>query len=191
MKILPIYTYGFEILRKKTTPLTKVDDNIIKLIPEMYATMNRASGIGLAAPQIGKDIALTVIDISKIEGEEKQKPLTLINPKIIDFHGECIMEEGCLSIPGVRADVERPKTIYLEYRDLDMNKKSVELKGIISRVAQHEIDHLNGILFLDHLKKDQKKIFKDRLTDIRKGDIEVSYLLAEIKKPSRQKKKSA
>lgn len=184
MKILPIYTYGFEVLRKKTKKVTKIDDKFIELVSSMFNTMHKASGIGLAAPQIGSDMALTVIDISRTEEKKKLKtePLTLINPVIKDFHGEITLEEGCLSIPYVRGDVTRPETIYVEYQDLDLNKHYIELKGFIARVAQHEIDHLNGVLFIDHLNKEEKKILKPELDLIRKGEIETDYLLAELPK---------
>lgn len=184
MKTLPIYTYGFEVLRKKTKKVTKIDDKFIELVGSMFNTMHKASGIGLAAPQIGGDMALTVIDISRTEEKKKFKtePLTLINPVIKDFHGEITLEEGCLSIPYVRGDVTRPETIYVEYQDLDLNKHYIELKGFIARVAQHEIDHLNGILFIDHLNKDEKKVLKPELDLIKKGEIETDYLLAELPK---------
>ncbi|MBN8586017.1 MAG: peptide deformylase [Ignavibacteria bacterium] len=184
MKTLPIYTYGFEVLRKKTKKVTKIDDKFIELVGSMFKTMHRATGIGLAAPQIGSELAVTVIDISRTEDKKKIKtePITLINPVIKDHHGEITLEEGCLSIPYVRADVTRPETIYVEYQDLDLNKHYVELKGFLARVAQHEIDHLNGVLFIDHLNKDEKKLLKPELDLIRKGEIETDYLLAELPK---------
>ena len=188
MKTLPIYTYGFEVLRKKTKKVTKIDDKFIELVGSMFNTMHKASGIGLAAPQIGSDMALTVIDISRTEEKKKLKtePITLINPLIRDYHGEVTLEEGCLSIPYVRGEVTRPETIYIEYQDLDLNKHYIELKGFISRVAQHEIDHLNGVLFIDHLNKDERKILKPELDLIRKGEIETDYLLAELPKKGKQ-----
>jgi peptide deformylase len=184
LKTLPIYTYGFEVLRKKTKKVTKIDDKFIELVGSMFNTMHKASGIGLAAPQIGSELAVTVIDISRTEEKKKIKtePLTLINPLIRDYHGEVTLEEGCLSIPYVRGDVTRPETIYIEYQDLDLNKHYIELKGFIARVAQHEIDHLNGVLFIDHLNKDERKILKPELDLIRKGEIETDYLLAELPK---------
>jgi peptide deformylase len=156
----------------------------------MYNTMHKAHGIGLASPQIGKDIALTVIDLTRTEDDKKIKfePLTLINPVIKDFHGEVIMEEGCLSIPLVRAEVTRPETVFLEYQDIDLNKQYVEINGLLARVVQHEVDHLNGILFTDHLNKDEKKNLKAELNKIKKGDIATDYLLAELPK---QKHKAA
>lgn len=184
LKTLPIYTYGFEGLRKKTKKVTKIDDKFIVLVGSMFNTMHKASGVGLAAPQIGSELALTVIDISRLEDKKKirTEPITLINPVIKDYHGEITLEEGCLSIPYVRGDVNRPETVYIEYQDLDLNKHYIELKGFIARVAQHEIDHLNGILFIDHLNKYDKKKLKPELDMIRKGEIETEYLLAELPK---------
>lgn len=189
LKALPIYTYGFEVLRKKTKRLTKVDDKTVELAGNMFYTMHKANGIGLAAPQVGIDLALTVIDISMIEGEEDNKPLLLINPKIADSHGNVIIEEGCLSIPTVRADVERPEEIFIEYHDLDLNPQTIELDGVMSRVAQHEIDHLNGVLFIDHLTKEYRRDFKQQLDLIKSGGIQTSYILAELSKKDKKSSK--
>jgi peptide deformylase len=188
LKTLPIYTYGFDILRTKTKRVHKVDDRLIELIGSMFNTMHKAHGVGLAAPQIGLDIALTVIDLSKTETEKKtkHKPLTLINPVIVDKHGEAIMEEGCLSIPYLRAEVTRPETVYVEYQDIDLNKNHIELESFLSRVTQHEIDHLNGVLFIDHVDKDEKKKLKSDLDRIKRGEIEADYLLAEIPKKKKR-----
>lgn len=186
MKTLPIYTYGFDVLRKKTRRVTKIDDKFIELVQSMFNTMRKANGIGLAAPQVGLDFALTVIDVSQVEGEEDKKPLILINPKVADSHGKVVLEEGCLSIPTVRSDVERPEQVYIEYQDLDLNKKNIELDGLMGRVAQHEIDHLNGILFIDHLNKETKKGFKEQLDLIKKGGVQTSYILAEVKAKKRK-----
>jgi peptide deformylase len=189
VKIFPIYTYGSDVLRKKAKRITKIDDKLIEIAGSMFLTMHKAHGIGLAAPQVGLDMAITVIDISRSEENKKIKtePITLLNPVIKDHHGEAVMEEGCLSIPYVRADVTRPSTVYIEYQDLDLKTQHVEMKGFISRVAQHEIDHLNGILFIDHLNKDEKKKLKPDLDLIRKGDIEADYLLAEIHRKTKPK----
>lgn len=181
MKTLPIYTYGFDVLRKKTRRVTKIDDKFIEIVQNMFNTMRKANGIGLAAPQVGLDFALTVIDVSQIEGEEDKKPIVLINPKLTDSHGEIVLEEGCLSIPTVRYEVARPEKVYIEYQDIDLNKKHIELDGLMGRVSQHEIDHLNGILFIDHLDRETKKSFKHQLDMIKKGGIQTSYVLAEIK----------
>lgn len=180
LKTLPIYTYGFEVLRKKTRKVTKVDDKLIGLVRNMFHTMHKANGIGLAAPQIGIELALTVIDLSHVDGEEKTAPLTLLNPKLTDGYGELTLEEGCLSIPHIRAAVTRPEEVYIEYQDLDLNKKFIEIGGFLARVAQHEIDHLNGVLFIDHLNKEEKSRLKEELSHIRKGLVMADYTLANI-----------
>jgi peptide deformylase len=110
----------------------------------------------------------------------------LINPKISDSHGDVIIEEGCLSIPTVRAEVERPEKIFVEYQDLDLNPLTIELDGIMSRVAQHEIDHLNGVLFIDHLSKEYRRDFKQQLDLIKNGGIQTNYLLAELSKKEKK-----
>lgn len=176
-KQLPITTLGMEILRKKTKPVTKVDAKLIHLVENMFYTMDRASGIGLASPQVNLDISVAIVDISSIEEYKKEKPLVLINPEILESHGEMELEEGCLSIPDIRADVIRPREIFLKYYDFDLNEVRAELKGFISRVAQHEIDHLNGKLFIDYLSADKKKEIKKELSKIRKGNIDTEYPL--------------
>jgi len=186
MKILPIYTYNAAILRQKTRKVSAVDDDVVQLVQDMFYTMHNANGIGLAAPQIGKDISLTVIDISKVEGEEKQRPITLLNPKITDFHGSIVMEEGCLSFPLLRMEIERPEKIFLTYYDLDLNERKIELDGLMSRVAQHEIDHLNGVLFIDRIPKQSRRMLKDRLDQIKRGEITVNYALAELQEKYRK-----
>lgn len=186
MKTLPIYTYGFEVLRKKTKKVIRIDDKLISLVRNMFNTMHRANGIGLASPQVGLDMALTVIDISNIEGEENNDPIVLLNPKITDSYGEATAEEGCLSIPHVRAAVTRPNEVYLEFQDLDLNKKYIELTGLFARVAQHEIDHLNGKLFIDHLTKETKSRLKEGLSHIKKGLVMTDYILADISKKDKK-----
>jgi len=166
-----------EILRKKTKPVTKVDAKLITLVENMFYTMDRASGIGLASPQVNLDLSLAIVDISVLDEHKKEKPLVLINPEILDSHGDIEIEEGCLSIPDVRALVSRPKKIYLKYFDFDLNEVKTEVSGFFSRVIQHEIDHLNGILFVDHLSEDNKKVVKKQLAKIRKGKIETDYPL--------------
>ncbi|MEO8447075.1 MAG: peptide deformylase [bacterium] len=174
-KQFPITTYGMDILKKKTKHISKVDASIINLVQNMFYTMDRAYGIGLAAPQINHGISLAVIDISAMEKHKKVKPIVLINPEIVDSHGEIEMEEGCLSIPDLRENILRPKEVHLKYNDFDLNEVTVELKGFIARVVQHEIDHLNGKLFIDYLSEERKKEIKKLLAKIRKGKIETDY----------------
>ena len=176
-KQLPITTFGMEILRKKTSPVTKIDNKLINLVQNMFYTMDHASGIGLAAPQVNLDISVAVVDISGIEEHKKEKPLVLINPEILESHGEMKLEEGCLSIPEIRADVIRPKEIFLKYLDFDLKEVQIVIKGFLARVTQHEIDHLNGKLFIDYLDDEKKKEIKKHLAKIKKGKIITDYPL--------------
>jgi peptide deformylase len=166
-----------EILRKKTSPVEKTDAKLVTLIENMFYTMDNSYGIGLAAPQVNKSISVAVIDISGLEEHKKVKPMVLINPEILETHGEIILEEGCLSIPDIRAEVSRPSEIYLKYSDFDLNEIKVELKGFIARVTLHEIDHLNGKLFIDYISDEKKKEIKKLLAKIKKGKIFSDYPL--------------
>lgn len=176
-KLLPITTYGMDILRKKTKPLEDVDTNIIELIENMYNTMRHANGIGLAAPQVNLNLSLAIVDISVIEEYKNIKPVILVNPAIEESHGEMVFEEGCLSIPEVRAELTRPDKVFVKYNDLDMNEVKMEYDGLLSRVIQHEIDHLNGKLFVDYFSKEVKREYQKQLSDIKKGKIAPDYPL--------------
>lgn len=174
---LPITTYGMEILRKKTKQVTKIDAKFINLVQDMFYSMDKSSGIGLAAPQVNLGISLAVIDISGIEEHKKEKPLVLINPEILDTNGDITIEEGCLSIPDIREEVSRPNEILLKYSDFELKEVEIEIKGFLARVVQHEIDHLNGKLFIDYLSDKKKKEIKKHLSLIKKGKIETEYPL--------------
>ena len=165
------------VLRKKTIPVKKIDTKIISLVENMFYTMRNADGVGLAAPQVNQKLAIAVIDISLEDKYKDVKPLLLINPEIEGVYGEIIMKEGCLSIPEVRAEVLRPKQVYIKYYDLDMNEKREEFDELQARVVQHEIDHLHGKLFVDYISKEELKKFKKQLSDIKKGKIQTDYLL--------------
>ncbi len=165
------------ILRKKAKPVSKTDAKFVNLIQDMFYTMDKASGIGLAGPQVNLDMSFAVIDISGIEKHKHEKPVVLINPEILDSHGKIEIEEGCLSIPEVRAEVNRPKNIYLKYYDFDLKEIKVELNGFLARVIQHEIDHLNGKLFLDYLSDEKKKEIKKQLSLIKRGKVITEYPL--------------
>ena len=175
MSVLPIYLYGTEVLRKKAKPVEKVDHEIIKLVIDMFETMHKAQGIGLAANQVGSLQRVVVVDVSDVEGLEEIKPLTLINPEVIKGEGSTAMEEGCLSIPDVRDEVERNEKIVVRYRDTNLKSQKIEAEGLLARVLLHEIDHINGVLFLDHLKKSHLKVHKDKLKEIQSGEAEVTY----------------
>ena len=140
------------ILRKKCEPLEQVDKDTQKLMKDMLETMYEAPGIGLAAVQIGILKRLVVIDISK--DKEKKNPLFLINPVIISkSNNTSVYEEGCLSLPGYFAEIERPAECQIEYVDYNGKKKDMKASGLLATCIQHEIDHLNGILFIDYLSK--------------------------------------
>jgi len=151
------------ILRKKSTTLETVDDSTRKLLDDMLQTMYNAPGIGLAAVQIGILKRIIVIDVSKKKEEEKN-PLFLVNPKIKFKSKETsIYEEGCLSLPGYFAEIERPAKCKINYIDYHGKKAELEAEGLLSTCVQHEIDHLNGILFIDYLSKLKKDMIIKKL----------------------------
>ena len=155
------------ILRKKSEDLEKVDDELRKLMDEMLHIMYKAPGIGLAAVQIGILKKLIVIDISR--ENEKKNPLFLINPKItFKSKTRSIYEEGCLSLPGYFAEVERPAECHLDYIDYYGKKKELKADGLLSTCIQHEVDHLNGILFIDYLSKLKRDMIIKKLTKNKK-----------------------
>ncbi len=178
MTILPIYTYDHPILRKKLTPVREITDDIVRLTLDMLTTMRNAEGIGLAANQVGRDVAITVIDIGGVEGYENTRPLTLINPVVEAFsEEEEAYEEGCLSLPDLRSDVVRSKEVQVRYYDLDMHEHVVEVDRLMARVMQHEIDHLNGMYLFDRVKPMRRAMMKRKLLEIKRGDAECDYPL--------------
>lgn len=175
MAVLPINIYGDEILRQKTKKITRIDEKLLNFIEDMFDTMKTSNGIGLAANQVGKRIKLLIADVSNVEGYENTKPFVVINPKILSFDGEDVMEEGCLSLPGLRVNVRRPTKIKLKYNDLELKEHIEEFDGLIARVFQHEIDHLNGKLIIDYLNQTEKEKVKPYLEQIKQRKIEVNY----------------
>ena len=154
------------LLRKKCEPLEKVDDDLRKLTNEMLATMYDAPGIGLAAIQVGVLKRVVVIDLSK---DEKKNPLFLINPEIVHkSKNTSIYEEGCLSLPGQFAEIERPAECILQYIDYNGKKKELKAKGLLATCIQHEVDHLDGILFIDYLSKLKKDMIIKKLVKHKK-----------------------
>tara|TARA_B110000211_G_C14048213_1_gene539988 strand:+ start:40 stop:558 length:519 start_codon:yes stop_codon:yes gene_type:complete len=163
-----ILTEPDPILRKKCTSLEKVDDNLRNLMRDMLETMYKAPGIGLAAIQIGILKRLVVIDIAK--ENEKKNPLFLVNPEIISLSkNTSIYEEGCLSLPGQYAEVERPAECQIKYLDFYGKIKELKTEGILATCIQHEIDHLNGILFIDYLSKLKKTMIIKKLIKQKKS----------------------
>ncbi len=155
------------ILRQKCEPLEKVDDATRKLMLEMLEAMYDAPGIGLAAIQIGILRRLVVIDVSK--EKENKEPLFLINPVILHrSKATSIYEEGCLSLPGQYAEIERPSECFLKFIDFNGNKKDLKADGLLATCIQHEVDHLNGILFIDYLSKLKKDMIIKKLVKQKK-----------------------
>tara|TARA_B100000700_G_scaffold110238_1_gene124251 strand:+ start:620 stop:1144 length:525 start_codon:yes stop_codon:yes gene_type:complete len=155
------------ILRKESEPVEKVDDQLRRLLDDMLETMYAAPGIGLAAVQVGILKRLIVIDISK--DKEKKEPLFLINPKIISKSKQTsIYEEGCLSLPGHFAEIERPAECQINFIDYNGKKKEIKANGLLSTCIQHEVDHLNGVLFIDYLSKLKKDMIIKKLVKHKK-----------------------
>jgi peptide deformylase len=188
MSILPIFLYGSDVLRQKARPVASLTDNVIRLIYDMMETMHKASGIGLAANQVGNLERIIVVDITgaeedREEGEPspppadptKPKRLVLLNPEIVRQTGQWRLEEGCLSIPDVRADVDRAERILVKFRDANFKPQELEAEGLLARVILHEIDHLNGILFVDHLTTAGRGLLKPKLRRIKKGETDAAY----------------
>jgi peptide deformylase len=176
--IYPIVAYGNPILKKEAEEIHE-GENINELIQDMFNTMDNASGVGLAAPQINKGIRLFVIDSTLMldeKDEEKGIRRVFINPIILDEYGDNYsFEEGCLSIPDIRAEIIRPEKLTLEYFDENWNLKEEEFSGMTARVIQHEYDHLEGILFIDYLKGLKKRMVQSKLVDISKGKVPTDY----------------
>ena len=155
------------ILRKKSDPLEKVDNELRKLMDDMLETMHAAPGIGLAAVQIGVLKRIVVIDIPK--EKEKKKPIFLINPEIVyKSKKTSIYEEGCLSLPNYFAEIERPAECQIKYLDYDGKKKEMKVDGLLATCIQHEVDHLNGVLFIDYLSKLKKDMIVKKLVKHKK-----------------------
>lgn len=148
--LLPIVIAPDPRLKTKTRPVAEKDREAVRAaLPRMFATMYAAPGIGLAAPQIGLDLRFAVIDL---QPDEKPAPITLINPRIVKVSETlATREEGCLSIPGQYADVTRPESVTVAYEDIDGKPQTIEADGLLATCLQHEIDHLDGVLFVDHL----------------------------------------
>jgi len=161
LSLLKIATYGHPILRKVAQPVARIDASLKRLSKDMMETMQVAEGIGLAAPQIGKSIRLFVLDVSPVI--DGYPPMTFINPEILTSTGLGPYTEGCLSIPGVSAEVMRPEVITLRYVTLDGATVEGVAEGVIARVIQHEIDHLDGKLFIDYLSPEALESYRSVL----------------------------
>ncbi len=176
----PIYVIGTDVLRKEgeELPIEKTPE-LEKLIQEMYETMKVSEGVGLAAPQIGKSLKLFVIDLTSLEKEHPELAdfkKTFINAKIVEYSGEKIgMNEGCLSLPGIREEIQRHDTVHIQYYDENMLFHDEVLTGFQARVLQHEYDHTYGILFTDRLPKVKKVLIRNKLKAMANGRFTTDY----------------
>ena len=183
--ILPIRAFGDAVLRKECVPIDENYPDLKGLIKNMFETLESANGIGLAAPQVGLDIRLFIVDVSPLADDEDYADIAdelrnfrkvFINAKILEESGvEWKFNEGCLSIPDVREDVKRKPNIKIEYYDEKFQKHIIEVADMRARVIQHEYDHIEGILFTDHLSALKKKMVKGKLAKISKGEVSVNY----------------
>jgi len=170
-----VYIYDDPVLRKKAKAIRGADENITTLARDMFETMHKAGGVGLAANQVGSLHRIIVVDISVMEETKEVAPIALLNPEVVQEDGLWLIEEGCLSIPGIREEVERAEKIRVRYRDLEFKDQLLEADGLMARVILHEIDHLNGVLFIDHIGAVRRKLFRGRLNKLRRGEVEVDY----------------
>lgn len=161
MAILHICTYPEEILRQRAEPITEIDEEVVKLVDHMAETMYSAPGIGLAATQVGVAKQVLVADIAPRRPESEL--IVLINPEIVAAEGEVIFEEGCLSVPDYQAEVKRYERITVRGLNLKGEEVEIEAEGLLAIVLQHEIDHLNGVLFIDRLSKLKRDLYKRRM----------------------------
>jgi peptide deformylase len=160
MAILDILTYPDAFLKEKSVPVEKNDEELQRLIDDMIATMQAASGVGLAAPQVGLHKRLIVIDAGHCE--EDEEPFALINPEIVSSEGQSDSEEGCLSLPGFIAHIKRAAGVVAKGLDRDFNPVEIEATGLLARALQHEIDHLEGTLIVDRLSPIKREFFEKR-----------------------------
>lgn len=177
--ILPVIAYGTPILKKKAASIEKDYEGLEDLIKNMYDTMYNAHGVGLAAPQVGASIRLFVIDTSPFAEDDitlKGLKKVFINAEILEETGDkWKFNEGCLSIPSVREDIERQKEIRIRYLNENFEPQEETMKGLLARVVQHEYDHIEGILFTDRISQFRKAILKSKLNNILRGHVQVDY----------------
>lgn len=185
--ILPITAYGNAVLRKRCEDIKADYPGLHELIANMWETLYGSHGIGLAAPQVNKPIRLFLVDSKHVldqltddekaeYGDDKGIKEVFINAKVTKLNGEpWAYEEGCLSIPKIREDVDRPETVTIEYTDEQFQLQKRTFSGLTARVVQHEYDHIEGKLFIDYLKPLKKRLLKKRLDDIMKGKVSVDY----------------
>lgn len=193
MAILPIYTYDHPVLKQATKPVENITDELVQFVKDMFETMNNADGIGLAANQVGDSRSIAVIDISELEEDKtkskvKTPPIVLINPVITIFSDETSeSEEGCLSLPTYRDSVTRPEKIQVQFYDLQMRQHTIETDGLLSRVMQHEIDHLMGVYFFERLSAMRRAMAHPKLRRIQLGQVDTDYPLFSEKSAAKKR----
>ncbi|MFV0553194.1 MAG: peptide deformylase [Mangrovibacterium sp.] len=184
--ILPITAYGDPILRQEAEEINKDYPELHKLIEDMFETMHHAEGVGIAAPQVNKSIRLFVVDTTPVTEEDEEEldlKAAFINPEILEYTGdEWVMQEGCLSIPSVHENVSRPEFIKIKYLDENFVEHTQTFGGYAARVIQHEYDHLDGEMFIDHVGALRKRMIKSKLMNITKGLVRTSYRMVPPKK---------
>lgn len=177
--LLPIYTYGQPVLRKVAEDITPDYPELQQLIANMFETMDHADGVGLAAPQIGLPIRVVVIDLDVLSDdmpEYKDFRRAYINAHILEVEGDDEkMEEGCLSLPGIHETVKRKNRIHVQYMDADFQPHDEWVEGYLARVMQHEFDHLEGKMFIDHVTPLRKQMIKGKLNNLLKGKFRCDY----------------
>lgn len=176
---LPVYLYGHPVLRRVSEPLGAETEGLKELVASMFDAMYESEGVGLAAPQIGKNIRLVVIDADPV-GEDfpecAGRKFALINPEIEVLDGEEVVRpEGCLSLPGISEKVPRVEHIRLKWLDENLEAHEEEISGFLARIVQHECDHLEGKLFIDHIAPIRKQLIKGKLNRILNGTVPVDY----------------
>lgn len=183
--LLPIYTYGQPVLRKEAEEITKDYPGLEQLIDDMFETLHKADGVGLAAPQIGKSIRLVVIDLDVIKDDNPEFAgyrHAFINPYIEETDGEFVsMDEGCLSIPGIHEAVKRRSRVRVTYLDEQFRPHDEWIDGFLARVMQHEFDHLDGVMYVDRLSPLRKQMIKGKLKSIIAGKVTCNYRIKPAK----------
>ncbi|WP_101688852.1 peptide deformylase [Dysgonomonas massiliensis] len=184
--ILPIYLYGQPVLRKETRELDKDYPKLDELIANMFETMYNAEGIGLAAPQVGLDLRLFVVDLEPLAEDDPKYAgfkKVFINPQIIESKGDLVkMNEGCLSLPGLSESVERESIIRIQYLDENFVEYDEVYDDFFARCIQHEYDHIEGVLFIDHISPIRKQLIKSKLNNMIKGKVGCHYRTKAVQK---------
>ena len=183
--VLPIVAYGDPVLKRRAAPVDVADPALTALVENLFETMYNAKGVGLAAPQVGLSVRLFVVDGSPFaedaENAAQEEVIkafkrAFFNPEVLEESGELWgFEEGCLSIPGIRGEVFRPEYVKIHYWTEHGDEKEEVFEGFAARIIQHEYDHIEGILFTDHLNVVKKRLIKNKLTDITRGKVSVDY----------------